>query len=134
MKKIFRAAAVVFGALLLFSAVCFAEKLDFSDADFVFVDARGTTGYYVDMNSVNIVNDYEADARVELVKADQNKMFIYSVHFDKQKRTYQILDSLIAKYDTKEKTGGSMNPMKPGNYVAGSPMESVVEYIYHPQP
>jgi hypothetical protein len=133
MRKFICVASAV-AAMIFFSAVCFAEKLDFPDAEFVFVEARGTTGYYVDMNSVRFTGDHEVDARVEIIKASENRMFFYSVHFDRQKRTYQILDSLNGQYDTKEKTGGSMVPLKETGYASGSPMEGIVEYIYSPQP
>ncbi|MBQ8699322.1 MAG: hypothetical protein IJ521_10060, partial [Schwartzia sp.] len=60
----------LFAAGLLMGGVCFAEPIDFSDMDLRFVDAQGSTGYYIDMNSVQIKNMNEATARVEIVKAD----------------------------------------------------------------
>ena len=53
--------------------------------------------------------------------------------FDRGKKTYQILDSIVAAYDTKEQTGGSGQPLKPQSYAKGSAMETVAEYIYSPQ-
>ncbi len=113
--------------------LCLAETVDFSDMDLRFVDARGATGYYVDMNAVNISNDHEATARVEIVKADANCFYLYNIVFDRKKKTYQILDSIVAAYDSKEITGGSSNPTKPQGYGKGSAMETVAEYIYSPQ-
>ena len=122
-------------ALVLWAAcgLCAAEPIDFSDMDLRFVDAQGNTGYYVDMNSVSITNNNEATARVEIVKADANCLYLYTIAFDRGKRTYQILDSVVAVYDTKEITGGSGSPMKPQSYAKGSAMETVVEYVYSPQ-
>ena len=114
-------------------ALCFAEPIDFSDMDLRFVDAQGSTGYYVDMNSVQIKNMNEATARVEIVKADSNCLYLYTIAFDRGKKTYQILDSIVAAYDTKEKTGGSSQPLKAQSYAKGSAMETVAEYIYSPQ-
>ena len=114
-------------------ALCMAEPLDFSDMDLRFVDAQGETGYYVDMNSVQIKNMNEATARVEIVRADKNCLYLYTIAFDRGKKTYQILDSVVAVYDTKEKTGGSSQPLKPQSYAKGSAMETVAEYIYSPQ-
>lgn len=113
--------------------LCFAEPIDFSDMDLRFVDAQGSTGYYVDMNSVQIKNMNEATARVEIVKADSNCLYLYTIAFDRGKKTYQILDSIVAAYDTKEKTGGSSQPLKAQSYAKGSAMETVAEYIYSPQ-
>ena len=113
--------------------LCSAETVDFSDMDLRFVDARGDTGYYVDMNSVEIKNMNEATARVEIVKIDKNCLYLYTIVFDRAKKTYQILDSLAADYDTKEQTGSSSKPLKPQGYAKGSAMETVAEYIYSPQ-
>ena len=130
-RRIFLAALA---ALILgMSSVGLAEPIDFSDMDLRFVDAQGSTGYYVDMNSVQIKNNHEATARVEIVKADANCLYLYTIAFDRGKNTYQILDSIVAAYDTKEQTGGSGQPLKPQSYAIGSAMETVAEYIYSPQ-
>ena len=105
-------------------ALCAAEPVDFSDMDLRFVDAQGNTGYYVDMNSIQIKNNNEADA---------NCLYLYTIAFGRGKNTYQILDSIVAAYDTKEQTGGSGQPLKPQSYAKGSAMETVAEYIYSPQ-
>lgn len=120
-------------AVLLVGGVCLAEPVDFSDMEMRFVDAQGETGYYVDMNSIQIKNNNEATARVEIVKADKNCLYLYTIAFNRGKKTYQIMDSVVAAYDTKEKTGGSSQPMKPQKYAKGSAMETVAEYIYSPQ-
>ncbi len=124
---------LLLAAVLAAGGVCFAEPVDFSDMDLRFVDAQGNTGYYVDMNSVQIKNNDEATARVEIVKADANCLYLYTIAFDRGKRTYQILDSVVAAYDTKEQTGGSGTPLKAQGYAKGSAMETVAEYIYSPQ-
>lgn len=124
---------LLFAAVLTASGAAFAEPIDFSDMDLRFVDAHGETGYYVDMNSVQIKNNNEATARVEIVKADANCLYLYTIVFDRGKKTYQILDSVVAAYDTKEQTGGSSQPMKAQPYAKGSAMETVAEYIYSPQ-
>ena len=126
-------APLLAAAILCIAAVCHAETVDFSGMDLRFVDAIGMTGYYVDMNDVSIKNNDEATARVEIVKADANRLYLYRIAFDRKKRTYQILDSVVAVYDTKEITGGSGSPMKPQSYAKGSAMETVVEYVYSPQ-
>ena len=124
---------ILTAAVLAASSVAFAEPIDFSDMDLRFVDAQDTTGYYVDMNSVQIKNNNEATARVEIVKADANCLYLYTIAFDRGKKTYQILDSIVAAYDTKEPTGGSKTPLKAQSYAKGSAMETVAEYIYSPQ-
>ncbi len=126
-------AALIAAAIWLTGGICMATPIDFSDMDLRFVDAQGNTGYYVDMNAVEIKNNNEATARVEIVKADANCLYLYTIAFDRGKRTYQILDSVVAAYDTKEPNGGSQKPMKAQSYAKGSAMETVAEYIYSPQ-
>ena len=133
MKRHFLAAVVAAVVWTLACGLCSAETVDFSDMDLRFVDARGDTGYYVDMNAVEIKNSNEATARVEIVKADANCLYLYTIAFNRGKKTYQILDSLVAAYDTKEITGGSKASLKPQGYAKGSAMETVAEYIYSPQ-
>ncbi len=133
MRKLFRIAALTV-LLCLGSAVCLAETLDLADADFHFVDARGETGYYVDMQSVQFHNDHEVTARVEIVRADIDRLYLYTARFDRVKRLYQILRSTVATYATKEIAGGSGAPSRVTAYAAGSPMEAVVEYIFSPAP
>nr|MBO6294315.1 hypothetical protein [Schwartzia sp. (in: firmicutes)] len=125
--------AALAAAILGMSNAGLAEPIDFADMDLRFVDAQGNTGYYVDMNSVQIKNNNEATARVEIVKADANCLYLYTIAFDRGKKTYQILDSIVAAYDTKEPTGGSQTPLKAQSYAKGSAMETVAEYIYSPQ-
>lgn len=133
MKRNLLTLAVAAAVWALVCGMCSAETVDFSEMDLRFVDARGDTGYYVDMNSVEIKNMNEAQARVEIVKIDKNCLYLYTIVFDRAKKTYQILDSLAAAYDTKEQTGSSSQPLKPQGYSKGSAMETVAEYIYSPQ-
>lgn len=133
MKRNFLLALVAAAVWVMACGLCSAETVDFSDMDLRFVDARGDTGYYVDMNSVAIKNNNEATAQVEIVKIDKNCLYLYTIAFDRGKKTYQILNSLVAAYDTKEKTGGSNAPLKPQPYAKDSAMATVAEYIYSPQ-
>ncbi|MGN0941412.1 MAG: hypothetical protein ACI4OA_06890 [Selenomonadaceae bacterium] len=120
--------------MLVVSSVCSAEKVDFDGMDFAFVDARGETGYYVDMNSFDFKDDNEVTARVEMVRADIDRLYLYMIHFNRAKKSYQIMDSTVAEYASKEKVGGSSVPMKEQSYAPSSPMENVVNYIFHPEP
>lgn len=111
-----------------------AASVDMADTEMVFVDARGDTGYYVDMKSLDFQGENEVTARVEIVCADKDRLYLYRIHFDRKKRTYQILESVMAVYATKEHIGGNAMPTVVTPYAAGSPMEAVVEYIFSPMP
>ena len=83
--------------LFLASAVCCAE-----DEGRRFVDARGDTGYFVDVTTVSIDSNHEYTADVAIIKAKENRLFSYRMHFDFVARTYQILRSATMTYDTRE--------------------------------
>lgn len=134
MKKVFYQAGMVIALLLLLRAEALAAAVDMADMDMQFVDASGMTGYYVDMGSLDFQNDHEVTAWVEIVRADKDRLYLYRIHFDRKKRTYQILESVMAEYATKERLGDNSAPTAVTAYAPGSPMESVVEFIFSPQP
>ena len=126
--------AVFLAGLLFWSTAAMAASVDIADTEMVFVDARGDTGYYVDMKSLTFQSDYEVTAKVQIVCADKDRLYLYRIHFNRKKRTYQILESVMAVYATKERVGESAVPTAVTPYGAGSPMEAVVEYIFAPRP
>lgn len=133
--------AIIFLSLWLFLcavSVCqstaHAERVDLDGMNLVFVDARNSTGYYVDTNSYEFKNDNEVTSRVEMVKADIDRLYLYTIRFDRAKKIYQIMNSIVAEYASKEKVGGSAAPMQEQSYASGSPLASVVDYIFNPIP
>lgn len=120
--------------LLLSGMVEAASSSWLDDAELQFVDAVGSTGYYVDMNSIAITNPTEASVRIAIIRADENRMFLYLTKFDRKLETYRIMHSVVLQYDTKETLSVNERPMAPIKYMANSPMANVVEYIYNPRP
>lgn len=111
--------------LLLASSLCFAE-----DEGRRFVDARDGTGYFVDVTTISIDSNHEYTANVAIVKAKENRMFSYRMHFDFAARTYQILRSSTMTYDTREVSQRTTTPAPAAPYVTGSPMAAIVDYLY----
>lgn len=134
MVRMMRKAALLMGLLLFWASAALAASVDVADTEMEFVDAWGDTGYYVDMKSLEFKGDHEVTAQVEIVCADKDRLYLYRIHFDRKKRTYQILDSVMAVYATKERIGGNATPTAVTPYAAGSPMEGVVEFIFSSQP
>jgi len=112
--------------LLLVSSVCFAAAVDMR-----FVDAVDDVGYYVDVNSVNLISDTEAEASVGIIIPARNRWYIYQMHFNRAASTYQILKLTEFKYDTKEKLYSSDQPLAVKSYGNPSPIKSVVDFIYN---
>ncbi|MBQ7478779.1 MAG: hypothetical protein IJT01_07745 [Selenomonadaceae bacterium] len=122
MKKM--AAALLMSLMLMMSSVCMAEDT------MHFVDANGSTGYYVDVASLGFEGNSVANARIAVKKAAMNRMFLYTMQFDTEKKTYRILESQVLEYDTKKVLESTSGAEKPRAYGDRSPMNSIVQYIY----
>ncbi len=120
--RIKRVAAILVAMMIMMSSAAMAEN-------FQFVDANGSTGYYVDVDSIGFEGENISSARIAVKKAAVNRMFLYAMRFDAGPRTYQILGSQVLEYDTgkvlESKNGSEVS--RP--YGVASPMNSIVEYI-----
>jgi len=115
---------LVFAAMMVFSSVAMAAE------DMRFVDANGATGYYVDVATISFKDTNVVDADIAVIKAKENRRFIYAVEFDREKSTYQISRSTVQAYDTKETIETSTETGGPQPYGASSPMKSMVDFIF----
>ena len=131
--------------LIFFCPVAWA-----SDDDMQFVDARDATGYYVDVSTIQkatAVDTYDfikddgtveqrqrertvMQARIAVVKANEDRRYLYDVQFDRGHRTYRILTSIVQKYDTKETTESYDEPLPEAPYGVGSPMSELADFVY----
>lgn len=105
-----------------------------------FVDARGTTGYYLDIDAISYENLTEGEGdkavtrelintRVAVVKAKQNRRFIYAIRFDPTKLTYQIFATRTEVYDTRAKITSTDTAQSVQSYSINSPMAEMVSFI-----
>ena len=132
----FRRILPLFLSVWLFTAAtAFAENMQF-------VDAVGATGYYVDVDSLSFLQTTEVQpdktkknyeivqARVAVIKARTNRRYIYLMQFNKEKMLYRILSSKVQIYDSKQfvEQTDEVSPELP--FVASSPMQTVVDFIY----
>ena len=122
-KKIF---PLLFSLLLCGSPLCHAVE------GMEFVDAEDKTGYYVDLNSVTCEENL-LDAKIAVVKAATNRMYVYSMHFDLEKKTYRILHSDIYTYDTRELLESNGPSISERFYGPASMMQEIIEYIVYPE-
>lgn len=121
---------LVLGLMFLPGSVCLAE-------DMRFVDANGTTGYYVDADTVEVgpggAHPNISRATVAVVKARANRRYLYSMQFDRGLMTYQIFYTTVQAYDTKQVLEARGGQDKPQAYGASSPLSEVVAFIYELQ-
>ncbi len=119
--------SVLVAAICLLPVNCqAAEKMSF-------VDAIGSTGYYVYMDSVAWESDAVVNAKVAVIKTTTNRMYVYRMRFDCGMMTYQILSSETLAYDTKEVLESSWVPQMEMGYSSTSIMQEMVSYIMHPE-
>ena len=118
--KIMLAAAVMF----MMTPICQAEN-------FKFVDAVDKTGYYVDIDSVQVETSSTLVTTIAVVKAQMNKMYVYHIRVNHGNQSYQILNSKILDYETREvlESNDKARPYRP--YSAKSEMSEVVDFILH---
>ena len=114
-------------ALLLLAGTC-------SAADMEFVDAQGYTGYYVDASSVTYESTAVCNATIAVIKADRNRMFRYTMRFNRGVGQYRILSSEVLAYDTKTVLSQSGAEVYSHPYAGSSPMKTIVDFIYNDLP
>ena len=115
----------LFVALVLFLSLSTCEAAE----DMRFADADGDTGYYVDAASLVPLSNTEREATVAVIKAAENRRFLYRMRFNRQARTYQILSTQVGVYDTKEVLRTSQGSELPQPYSLASPMQSIEDFI-----
>ena len=97
--------------------------------DMRFVDAEDDTGYYVDAASIVRVSDTERDAVVAVVRADENRRYLYRTRLNRQAGTYQFVSTRVEVYDTKEVLRTSQGMDVPQKYTPASPLRSIADFI-----
>ena len=121
----FMAGGLLFATLLLLANFNVCEATE----DMRFVDAEDDTGYYVDAASIVRVSDTERDAIVAVVRADENRRYLYRTRLNPQAETYQFISTQVEVYDTKEVLRTSQGMDVPQKYTAASPLRSIVDFI-----
>ena len=120
---------VSIGGLLVALVLCLSLSTCEAAEDMRFADADGDTGYYVDAASIVPLSDTEREATVAVIKAAENRRFLYRMRFNRQARTYQILSTQVGVYDTKEVLRTSQGSELPQPYSLASPMQSIEDFI-----
>mgnify|MGYP000992733201 FL=1 len=115
----------------LLAALVFLTSFSLCEAaeDMRFVDAEDDTGYYVDAASIVRISDTERDAVVAVVKADENRRYLYRTRLNRQAGTYQFVSTRVEVYDTKEVLRTSQGMDVPQKYTPASPLRSIADFI-----
>lgn len=97
--------------------------------DMRFVDAEDDTGYYVDAASIVRVSDTERDAVIAVIKAAENRRYVYRTRLNPQAGTYQFVSAQVEVYDTKEVLRTTQGMNIPQKYTPASPLRSIADFI-----
>ena len=97
--------------------------------DMRFVDAEDDTGYYVDAASIVRVSDTERDAVIAVVKAAENRRYVYRTRLNPQAGTYQFVSAQVEVYDTREVLRTTQGMNMPQKYTPASPLRSIADFI-----
>ena len=65
-----------------------AGSVEAARADRYFVDYEGNTGYYVDVNSIEMPSEHEIEMDLYLVKLHSRYMYRYRAYFDTAEGSY----------------------------------------------
>lgn len=84
--------------VLLVSGQCWAAV----KVDRYFVNAENNTGYYVDVNSIEVPSDYEITFDLYMVKSRDGYMYRYQAYFNTDEGSYQYLTAKVYNYKTKK--------------------------------
>mgnify|MGYP000897951130 CR=1 FL=1 len=118
------------GGFLLAVTLCIAEVGHCATAeDMRFVDAEEDTGYYVDAASIVRVSDTERDAVIAVVKAAENRRYVYRTRLNPHMGTYQFVSAQVEVYDTREVLRTTQGMNMPQKYTPASPLRSIADFI-----
>ena len=81
--RLFSSPAWLLAAMPFFVIVLLLSgSVEAARADRYFVDYEGNTGYYVDVNSIELPSDHEVELDLYLVKLHSRYMSRYRAYFD----------------------------------------------------
>ena len=121
----FTASGLLLAVTLLIAGVSTCSAAE----DMRFVDAEDDTGYYVDAASIVRVSDTERDAVVAVVKAGENRRYLYRTRLNPHAGTYQFVSAQVEVYDTKEILRTTQGMDVPRPYTPASPLRSIADFI-----
>ena len=115
---------IICAAIFIMSSTCSAENLKF-------IDAMDDTGYYYDVDTVNIRNANVFLVDMAVIKASLNRMYVYEVRINHAEKIYEILSSKILSYDTRAEIETNNTRRPPQHYSNKSEFGQMVRLILY---
>ena len=106
--RLFSSPAWLLAAMPFFVIVLLLSgSVEAARADRYFVDYEGNTGYYVDVNSIELPSDHEVELDLYLVKLHSRYMYRYRAYFDTAEVSYEYRNARVYDYETKKLMSGA---------------------------
>ena len=105
-----------------------AGSVEAARADRYFVDYEGNTGYYVDVNSIELPSDHEVELDLYLVKLHSRYMYRYRAYFDTAEGSYEYRNAKVYNYETKKLMSGAAYVQERLSYGKSTMLQEVVEF------
>ena len=115
-------------AVLCLGVPWFSGGVEAARADRYFVDYEGNTGYYVDVNSIELPSDHEVVLDLYLVKLHSRYMYRYRAYFDTEERSYEYRNAKVYDYETKKLMSGAEYVQERLSYGRSTMLQEVVEF------
>lgn len=115
-------------AAVLASAVMWTGEASAARADRYFVDYEGTTGYYVDVNSIEQPSEHEVVLDLYLVKLHSKYMYRYQACFDTEEGSYEYRNARVYNYETKKLMSGAVYVQEKLSYGKSAMLQEVVRF------
>ena len=105
-----------------------AGSVEAARADRYFVDYEGNTGYYVDVNSIEMPSDHEIEMDLYLVKLHSRYMYRYRAYFDTAEGSYEYRNARVYDYETKKLMSVADHVQEKLSYGKSTMLQEVVEF------
>lgn len=118
-------------AVLISMAVIFFGLNSCSAENLRFIDARGDTGYYVDLDSVKKHNNRSFNVDMIVIRADINQMEVTNVEINHAEKTYTIKSTRTLSYSDRIEISADYKMRAPHSYSDKSLMSEIVIMILY---
>lgn len=118
-------------AVLISMTVIFFGLNSCSAENLKFIDARGDTGYYVDLDSVNRKNNQIFNVDMIVIRADLNQMEVTDVEINHAEKTYTIKSARTLSYSDRTEISADYKQHAPHSYSDKSLMSEIVIMILY---
>ena len=118
-------------AVLIFSTVIFFGRNTCSAENLKFIDSHENIGYYVDLDSVNKINDNIFKVNLIVIRADMNQMELTDVEINHAKKIYTIKSTKTLSYSDRTEISADYKSHTPHSYSDKSLMSEIVIMILY---